>query len=159
MNEQPKQLKINLKKFRLDQESNPGFAMSGHNALSNQANWRAWHCDFVIYPVVDITWFETLLFDAEVNIQELIITAGIPLFLLEIFTIMFFTVFFHWMLKMKYSWYQQSSLIHGWFVYWIFGREMRRLPKLEIRFRMHRFRFYLAGCGLKSPSSDSGLTL
>ena len=39
--------------------------------------------------------------------------------------------------KMKYSCYQQSSLIHGWFVYWIFGREMRRLPKLEIRFRMH----------------------
>ena len=47
------------------------------------------------------------------------------------------------MLKMKYSFYQQSSLIHGWFVYWTFGREMRRLPKLEIRFRMHRFRFYL----------------
>ena len=32
---------------------------------------------------------------------------------------------------------------------------MRRLPKLEIGFRMHRFRFYLAGCWLKSPSSDS----
>ena len=72
--------------------------------------------------------------------------------------VMFFTVFSHWMLKMKYSCYQQSSLIHGWFVYWIFGWEMRRLSKLEIRFRMHRFRFYLAGCGLKSPSSDSGLT-
>ena len=72
--------------------------------------------------------------------------------------VMYFTVFFHWMLKMKYICYQQSSLIHGWFVYWIFVREMRRLPKLEIRFRMHRFRFYLAGCGLKSPSSDSGLT-
>ena len=53
----------------------------------------------------------------------------------------FFTVFFHWMLKVKYSCYQQSSLIRGWFVYWIFGWEMRRLSKLEIRFRMHRFRF------------------
>ena len=31
--------------------------------------------------------------------------------------VMFFTVFFHWMHKMKYSCYQQSSLIHGWFVY------------------------------------------
>ena len=27
------------------------------------------------------------------------------------------TVFFHWMHKMKYSCYQQSSVIHGWFVY------------------------------------------
>ena len=41
-------------------------------------------------------------------------------FFLECFvfeTTMFFTVFSHWMLKMKYSCYQQSSLIHGWFVY------------------------------------------
>ena len=99
--------------------------------------------------------------------QKLIYTASSTLFTFSLTAeadrvfcqlVMFFTVFFHWMLKMKYSCYQQSSLIHGWFVYWIFGREMRRLPKLEIRFRMHRFRFYLAGCGLKSPSSDSGLT-
>ena len=41
------------------------------------------------------------------------------------------------MLKMKYSCYQQSSLIHGWFVYWIFGREMRRLPKLEKDSKKH----------------------
>ena len=67
--------------------------------------------------------------------------------------VMFFTVFSHWMLKMKYSCYQQSSLIHGWLVYWIFDREMRRLSKLEIRFRMHRFRFYLAGCRLKVPQA------
>ena len=31
------------------------------------------------------------------------------------------TVFFHWMYKMKYSCYQDSSVIHGWFVYWVFG--------------------------------------
>ena len=30
---------------------------------------------------------------------------------------------------MKYSSYQESSVIHGWFVYWVFGWEMRRLSK------------------------------
>ena len=31
---------------------------------------------------------------------------------------MFLTVFLHWMYKMKYSCYQESSVIHGcWFVY------------------------------------------
>ena len=30
----------------------------------------------------------------------------------------FLTVFFHWMYKTKYSCYQESSVIHGWFVYW-----------------------------------------
>ena len=34
-----------------------------------------------------------------------------------------------WMYKMKYSCYQESSVIHGWFVYWVFGWEMRRLSK------------------------------
>ena len=41
----------------------------------------------------------------------------------------FLTVFFHWMHKMKYSCYQESTVIHGWFVYWVFGWEMRRLSK------------------------------
>ena len=50
-----------------------------------------------------------------------------------------FYCLFHWMHKMKYSCYQQSSVIHGWFVYWIFGWEMRRSSKLEIRFRMTSF--------------------
>ena len=41
-----------------------------------------------------------------------------------------FNVFFSlWMYKMKYSCYQESSVIHGWFVYWVFGWEMRRLSK------------------------------
>ena len=35
--------------------------------------------------------------------------------------VMFFYVFLHWMYKMKYSCYQESSVIHGWFVYWVFG--------------------------------------
>ena len=52
-----------------------------------------------------------------------------------------FNGFFHWMYKMKYSCYQESSVIHGWFVYWVFGWEMRRLSKSEIRFRMASFRF------------------
>ena len=43
--------------------------------------------------------------------------------------VMFLTVFFHWMYKMKYSCYQESSVIHGWFVYWVFGWEMRRFSK------------------------------
>ena len=41
-----------------------------------------------------------------------------------------FCVFFHWMYKMKYSCYRESSVVHGWFVYWVFGWEMRRLSKL-----------------------------
>ena len=39
------------------------------------------------------------------------------------------TVFFLWMYKMKYRCYQESSVIHGLFVYWVFGWEMRRLSK------------------------------
>ena len=35
--------------------------------------------------------------------------------------VMFLTAFFDWMYKMKYSCYQESSVIHGWFVYSVFG--------------------------------------
>ena len=57
--------------------------------------------------------------------------------------VMFLTVFFLWMYKMKYSCYQEYSVIHGcWFVYWIFGWEMRHLSKSEIRFRMASFLFF-----------------
>ena len=72
--------------------------------------------------------------------------------------VMFLTVFFHWMYKMKYSCYQESSLIHGWFVYWVFGWQMRRLSKLEIRFRIG-FVFHLAWSEVWKVSSDSGLYL
>ena len=34
------------------------------------------------------------------------------------------------------------AVIDGWFVYWISGWEMRRLSKLEIRFRMTSFSFF-----------------
>ena len=51
--------------------------------------------------------------------------------------VMFLTAFFHWMNKMKYSCDQKSSVFQGWFVYWVFGWEMRCLSKSEIRFRMN----------------------
>ena len=65
--------------------------------------------------------------------------------------VMFLTVFFHSMYKMKYSCYQESSVIHGWFVYWVFGWEMRQ--NWVIRFRMASFSsFTLLECvrGFKS---------
>ena len=66
--------------------------------------------------------------------------------------VMFLTVFFHWMYKMKYSCYQESSVIHGWFVYWIFGWEMRFLSKSEIRFQMTSFSFFtLLDAGWRIP--------
>ena len=40
-----------------------------------------------------------------------------------------FNCLLHWMYKMKYSCYQESPVIHGWFVYWVFGWEMRCLSK------------------------------
>ena len=43
--------------------------------------------------------------------------------------VMFLTVFFLWVYKMKYSCYQESSVIHGWFVYWVFVWEMPSLSK------------------------------
>ena len=116
--------------------------------------------------------------------------------------VMFFNVFFHWMFKMKCSCYQESSVIHGWFFYWVFGWELQQLetcllwqlkltefcvnlwqllstvfcyswlvfllnfwltnaPLVKVRNPISDdivFIFHLAGCGLKSPSSDSGLT-
>ena len=50
----------------------------------------------------------------------------------------FLTVFFHWMYKVKYSCYQESSVIRGWFLYWIVGWEMRCLSKsVGIVFGLH----------------------
>ena len=58
--------------------------------------------------------------------------------------VMFLTVFLRWMYKMKFCCYQESSVIHSWFVYWVFGWEMLRLSKsLEIRFRMASFLFFI----------------
>ena len=55
--------------------------------------------------------------------------------------------------------YQDSSVIHGWFVHWVFGWEMRHLSKSEPISDGIVFVFHLAWCvshGLKVPS-DSGL--
>ena len=42
--------------------------------------------------------------------------------------------------RMKDSCYQDSFVIHGWFVYWVFGWEVRRFSKSsEIRFLMASF--------------------
>ena len=47
------------------------------------------------------------------------------------------TVVFCLVYKMKYSCYQDCSVIHGWFVYCAFCWQMHRLSKsLEIRFRI-----------------------
>ena len=49
---------------------------------------------------------------------------------------------------------EEEDKIHGWFVYWIFGWEMRRLSKLEIRFRMTSFSFFtLLDAGWKVPQA------
>ena len=51
--------------------------------------------------------------------------------------VMFLTALFHWMYNMKFSCYRKSSVIHGYFVDWVFGWEIRHLSghlsKLEIR--------------------------
>ena len=57
--------------------------------------------------------------------------------------VMFLTVFFYWMYKMKYICCQESCVLHGWFVYWVFGWEMRLLSKSVIRFRMASLSFCL----------------
>ena len=103
-----------------------------------------------LYSIVKLVYFDSWSWEFFVNLW---------CFLLLVMLFTFYFLLFHWMHKMKYSCYQQSSVIHGWFIYWIFGWKMRRMSKLEIRFRMTSFSvFHLAGCGLKSPWSDSGLT-
>ena len=53
--------------------------------------------------------------------------------------VMFLTVFFHWMYKMKFSCYQESSVIHGELV--LVEKLMHHLSKSLMRFRMASFRF------------------
>ena len=61
--------------------------------------------------------------------------------------VMFLTVFFHWMYKMKHSCYQECSVI------WDFGCEMRRFSQSrKSDFGWHRFRFHLAWCVRKLQS-------
>ena len=51
-------------------------------------------------------------------------------------------VFFHLINKIKNSCYQDYAVIHGWFVYWVFGWEMRCQSKSSgIRPRMASFQY------------------
>ena len=61
----------------------------------------------------------------------------LPEFLCQLVT--FLTIFFHWMYKMKYSCYQESSVIHGWFVYWVLVEKCVACQNSVIRFRMASF--------------------
>ena len=67
--------------------------------------------------------------------------------------VMFLTVLFHWMYKMKYSCYQESFVIHGWFVYWILVEKCFACQSRKSDFSF----FTLLDAGWK-VSSDSGLT-
>ena len=69
------------------------------------------------------------------------------------------TVFLHWIYKTTYSCYQDSFVILGWIVYWVFGWEMRRLTKskrypeiIVLRNKLLMIVLRLTGCvrGLKS---------
>ena len=52
----------------------------------------------------------------------------------------FYTIFFYLMYKMKYSFYQDCPVILGWFVYCAFCWQMHPLSKsLEIQFLMTSF--------------------
>ena len=56
--------------------------------------------------------------------------------------LMFLTVFFHWTLyKMKFSCYQESSVIHGQFVYRVFAEKYVACQSRKSDFGWHRFRF------------------
>ena len=73
----------------------------------------------------------------------------------------FLTVPVHRIYKKKFSCYQESSVINSWFVYWVFGWEMRLLSKSEIRYRMALFSFFT--CSIckgveRSQAKVSGLT-
>ena len=55
--------------------------------------------------------------------------------------VMFLTVFFHWMYKMKYSCYQESSVIHGLFIGFLVEKCVA-CQNSVIRFRMASFSFF-----------------
>ena len=55
--------------------------------------------------------------------------------------VMFLNVFFHWMYKMEYSCYQESSVIHGWFAYWVLVEKCAACQSQKSDFGWHYFRF------------------
>ena len=73
--------------------------------------------------------------------------------------VVFLTVFFHWMYEMKFSCYQEPSVIHSQSVYWVFGWKIRRLSKSEIRFRMASFSFLPCLISKRVAKSEAILAL
>ena len=59
--------------------------------------------------------------------------------------VMFLTVFFHWMYKMKFSCYQESSVIHGLFIEFLVEKYVAYQSR-KFDLWWHRFRFHLAWC-------------
>ena len=59
-----------------------------------------------------------------------------------VFVVVFLLLFFSFFYKMKFCCYQKSSVIHGLFVYWVSGWEIRRWLMSEIRFQMASFSFF-----------------
>ena len=55
--------------------------------------------------------------------------------------VMFLTVCFHWMYKMKYNCYQESSVTYGWFVYGFLVEKCVACQSQKSDFGWHRFRF------------------
>ena len=56
--------------------------------------------------------------------------------------VMFLSVFFNWMYKMKYSCYQDFSVIPGWFVYWVLVEKCAACPsQRKSDFGWNNFRF------------------
>ena len=52
---------------------------------------------------------------------------------------------------MKYSCYQESSVIHGWFVYWVLVEKCVACQNSVIQFRMASFSFFTL------PNAEEGL--
>ena len=94
----------------------------------------SYHCHALVTLYVQFLWSDWSKFDRWVHAENLCSILKLVYFdnwswqgLCQL--AMFWTVFFHWMYKMKYGCYQESSAIHGSFVYWVFVWEMRRLSK------------------------------
>ena len=83
------------------------FAISGRNAMHwvHQANWRAGHSEFVIYPMVEKTWIEIWIIfwtaDKDMNIftAKIMFTVIVSLLLSSCF----FNVKLAWLLQISWD--------------------------------------------------------
>ena len=110
----------------LGRQNSARFFRRGRPFLTMITRWSRWTSNFYALIGQNLTGeFMPKIYAASWKLFTL--TAEADRVLCQL--VMFLTVFFHWMYKMKYSCYQECSLIHGWFVYWVFGWEVRRLSK------------------------------